>query len=123
MSNINGIHHISMKCSEKEIEEVINFYKDVLELELCNKWDSGIMFDTGGGIIEIFHNGELLNKGTIRHFALSVNNTKALTETIRNAGYDVFVEPKEICLSHMKAIISFVRGPLGEEIELFQEIK
>jgi hypothetical protein len=45
-----------------------------------------------------------------------------LTERVRNAGHEVITEPKEICLSHPKAIISFVKGPIGEEIEFFQEI-
>ena len=26
------------------------------------------MIDTGSGIIEVFHNGEITPKGTIRHF-------------------------------------------------------
>ena len=47
MSNslIKGIHHISMKCNEHEIDEVIHFYKDILELDIYNEWDTGIMFD------------------------------------------------------------------------------
>ena len=91
MSNslIKGIHHISMKCNEHEIDEVIHFYKDILELDIYNEWDTGIMFDTGSGVIEIFHNGETAPKGTIRHFALDVTDTKALTERIRNAGYEI----------------------------------
>ena len=121
-SLIKGIHHISMKCSNNEIDKVLYFYRDILELDVCNEWDTGIMIDTGSGIIEIFHNGEVSPKGTIRHFALSVTDTKSLTERVRNAGYDVITEPKEICLSHLKAIISFVKGPIGEEIEFFQEI-
>ena len=124
MSNslIKGIHHISMKCSKNEIDEVIHFYKDILELDIYNEWDTGIMFDTGSGVIEIFHNGETAPKGTIRHFALDVTDTKALTERIRNAGYEIIKEPKEINLSNLKAIISFVKGPIGEEIEFFQVI-
>ena len=124
MSNslIKGIHHISMKCNEHEIGEVIHFYKDILELDIYNEWDTGIMFDTGSGVIEIFHNGETAPKGTIRHFALDVTDTKTLTEKIRNAGYEIIKEPKEINLSHLKAIISFVIGPIGEEIEFFQVI-
>ena len=121
-SVIKGIHHISMKCSRNEIDKVIYFYRDILGLDICNEWDTGIMINTGSGIIEVFHNGEKSPKGTIRHFALSVTDAKVLTERVRSAGYDVITEPKEICLSHIKAIISFVKGPLGEEIEFFQEI-
>ena len=73
-----------MKCNEHEIDEVIHFYKDILELDVYNEWDTGIMFDTGSGVIEIFHNGETAPKGTIRHFALDVTDTKALTEKNTN---------------------------------------
>ena len=120
---IKGIHHISMKCNENQIDEVIHFYKDILELEVCNEWDTGIMINTGAGIIEVFHNGKTSPKGTIRHFALEVTDTFALTQRIKNAGYEVIVEPKEICLSNLKAFISFVKGPIREEIEFFQVIK
>lgn len=80
-----------MKCSKNEIDKVIHFYRDILELDLFNKWDTGIMIDTGTGIIEVFHNGEITPKGTIRHFALSVTDTKLLTEKVRNAGYDTLI--------------------------------
>jgi glyoxylase I family protein len=111
-----------MKCNNTEIDNVYYFYRDILELDVCNEWDTGIMIDTGSGIIEIFHNGEVSAKGTIRHFALSVTDTISLTERVRNAGYDVITKPKGICSSHLNAIISFVKGLIGEEIEFFQEI-
>lgn len=40
------------------------------------------------------------------------------------AGYEVFIEPKNIEIASMPvfpARIAFCRGPLGEEIEFFQE--
>ncbi len=53
MSNslIKGIHHISMKCNKNQIDEVIHFYKDILELEIYNEWDTGIMLDTVSRLI------------------------------------------------------------------------
>lgn len=44
-SLITGFHHISMKCSKNEIDEVLYFYRDILELDVCNEWDTGIMID------------------------------------------------------------------------------
>ena len=43
---------------------------------------------------------------------------------MRTAGYEVFIEPKDIQIQSdpvFPARIAFCRGPLGEEIELFQE--
>ena len=45
-------------------------------------------------------------------------------EKLKAAGYEVFVEPKDIVIPsepEYKARIAFGRGPLGEEIEFFQE--
>ena len=45
-------------------------------------------------------------------------------EKIKKAGYEVFVEPKDIEIQSnptFPARIAFCHGPLGEEIELFQE--
>lgn len=117
---INGIHHISMKCSENEFEKAKDFYISVLGLNIYKEWDSGIMLDTPSGVIEIFHNGENLPKGTIRHVAFSVSDVDKSIEEIRNAGYPIFVEPKDINLNGLKARIAFFFGPLKEEIEFFK---
>ena len=119
---INGIHHISMKCSKNEFQKAYDFYVNLLGLKLYNKWENGIMLKAGNDIIEIFHNGEILPKGIIRHFAFEVENTKKAIEEIRKNGYEIIIEPKEINLNGLKAIIAFIVGPIGEEIELFQPL-
>ena len=43
---------------------------------------------------------------------------------VRQAGYPVFVEPKDIVIQTtpgFPARIAFCKGPLGEDIEFFQE--
>lgn len=45
-------------------------------------------------------------------------------EAVKAAGYEVFIEPKDIEIASIPAFpvrIAFCKGPLGEEIELFQE--
>ena len=45
---------------------------------------------------------------------------------VREAGYEVFIEPKDIVITSeppFPARIAFCRGPLQEEIEFFQEKK
>ena len=45
-------------------------------------------------------------------------------ELLKEAGYEVFIEPNDIVISstpEFPARIAFCRGPVGEEIEFFQE--
>lgn len=128
MSLVKGIHHVSMQCcDQQEYEKAVQFYRDVLGMKIVRSWAEGVMLDTGCGIIEIFSNGvERLDKGTIRHFALAADDTDECIKAIRNAGYEVFVEPKDIEIPSepgYPARIAFCRGPLGEEIEFFQAIE
>ncbi|MBQ0066539.1 MAG: VOC family protein [Firmicutes bacterium] len=124
--NVYGIHHVCVKCiNEQEYEEVKNFYINVIGLPVKREWVTGIMLDTGNGLLEIFNNGdEKFDKGVIQHFALAVHDVDSLVEKVKEAGYEVFVEPKEICIPSeipFPARIAFCKGPLGEEIELFNE--
>jgi glyoxylase I family protein len=126
MSLIKGIHHVSMKCeSAEEYQKVISFYKEVLEIPVARQWSEGIMLDTGNGIIEIFNNGDkVVERGVIRHFAFATDSVDECVEKIKKAGYEVFVEPKDIEIQSnptFPARIAFCHGSLGEEIELFQE--
>ena len=126
MSFVKGIHHVCLKCSsEKEYEEVIRFYRDVLGLPVARTWAEGIMFETGSGLIEIFNNAESpLPQGTIRHFALATDDVEACVKAVSDAGYVVFIEPKDIEIPSNPVFpvrIAFCKGPLGEEIEFFQD--
>lgn len=123
---IKGIHHVSMKCSnQEEYEKTIHFYKDILGLPVKRSWNAGIMLDTGAGLIEIFNDGEeKLDKGVIRHFAFDVDDADQCIDVVRKAGYEVFVEPKDVVIASMpplQARVAFCYGPLGEEIEFFVE--
>ena len=127
MGLINGIHHISMKTSSAEqYNKVVGFYQDILGLPVLRKWEGGIMFETGAGLIEIFTNGEGdLPKGTIRHIAFNVDNVDLCVKTVTEAGYEIFMGPKDIVIPsspELHARMAFCYGPLGEEIEFFQEL-
>ncbi len=126
MSLIKGIHHISLTCcGEEEYSKTISFYRDVLKIPVVRTFSRGIMFETGAGLIEVFNDGECaLPQGTIRHFALATGDVDACVKAVREAGYEVFVEPKDIEIASepvFPARIAFCRGPLGEEIEFFCE--
>ena len=115
---VKGLHHVSMKCSSiEEYEKTVDFYKNIIGIPVARTWEAGIMLDTGSGIIEIFNDGDgALGKGVIRHFAFATDDVDACAE--------VSIEPKNIEIASLPAFparIAFCKGPLGEEIEFFQE--
>ena len=123
---ITGIHHVSMKCGTPEaFARAKAFYMDVLGLSVRREWPSGIMLDTGCGLIEIFSNGlGIGQKGAVRHFALATEDVDGMAERVRTAGYEVFIEPNDLLIPSdppFHARMAFCRGPLGEEIEFFCE--
>ena len=123
---IRGIHHISMKCGTAEdLARVRAFYVDALGMTVCRAWSEGIMIDTGNGLIEVFTNGPGERaKGAIRHVALLVDDVDETVARVKEAGYEVFIEPNDKTFDADPPFafrMAFCRGPLGEEIELFQE--
>ena len=123
---IRGIHHVSMKCGTKEeLERAKAFYLGVLGMTLAREWPEGILIDTGNGLIEIFGNGEgIRSKGAVRHLALAADDVDGIADAVRAAGYTVFHGPKDIMIPSeppLHARMAFCSGPLGEEIEFFQE--
>lgn len=123
---IKGIHHISMKCgTEEELRKVKEFYIDILGLKICRTWSDGLMIDTGNGFIEIFTNAEGEHRlGAIRHLALLTDNVDEITAKVKNAGYEVFVEPGDKVIGSVPEYpvrMAFCFGPLGEQVEFFCE--
>ena len=124
---VTGLHHISMKCGTAEdFVRAKAFYCNVLGLPVKREWSEGILIDAGSGLIEIFNTGKgEMKKGAVRHFALKTDNVDVDAEKVKRAGYQVFIEPKNIVMDSIppySARIAFCFGPLGEEIELFQEL-
>ena len=85
------------------------------------------MVDVGdGNYIEIFERSEPASpeEATILHFALRTDDCAALTETVRAAGREITMEPKEVTIDSsagpIPVKISFFKGPDGEVVELFE---
>ena len=128
---ILGMHHISMKCADKvQFEKAVTFYKDILGFTEERRWAEGVMLKAGTNDIagtparlEIFCNGEgVREQGAIRHFALETKNVDELAAKVKTAGYEVFIEPKNITIEsepQFHARMAFFYGPLGEQVELF----
>ena len=123
---ITGIHHISLKCGTREaFEKAKDFYLNLLGFSAVREWPEGILIDTGCGQIEIFSNGEgIRTKGALRHIAFATDNADEMAAKVKAAGYEVFIEPNDIVIRSdppYPARMAFCFGPLGEEIEFFQE--
>jgi glyoxylase I family protein len=123
---VTGMHHISMKCGTKEeFDKAKDFYLNLLGFSVKREWPEGIMIDCGSVLLEIFCNGEgIKTKGAIRHAAYATDDVDGIIARVRSAGYKVFIEPNDIVIPSVpecRACMAFCIGPLGEEIEFFQE--
>ena len=130
-TQILGMHHVSMKCADKVLfEKAVEFYKDILGFCEERRWAEGVMLKAGtdgtagtSARLEIFCNGEGIPElGAIRHFALETKNVDELAAKVKAAGYEVFIEPKDITIASQPpfhARMAFFYGPLGEQVELF----
>lgn len=61
---------------------------------------------------------------TVDFYKNITDDVDACVDAVKKAGYEVFIEPKNIEIASIPvfpARIAFCRGPLGEEIEFFQE--
>jgi len=129
MSLTKGIHHIAIKAKGvKEYEKVMHFYTQVLGMPVVRRWGKddnlGAMVDTGNSVLEIFSNApDMPDQGALRHIAFDVEDTDACIAAVKEAGYAVTVEPKDIVIEAdypLAARIAFCIGPVGESIEFFQ---
>ena len=123
---IKGIDHISMKCDSPEVfAETKRFYTEVLGLPVVREWPKGMMIETGNCWLEIGNDeSSPLERGAIRHFAFYADEIDSLAQRIRDAGYEVFMDPKDVCIPsdpEIPARIAFCYGPLHEEIEFFHD--
>lgn len=128
---IQGIEHVCIKCKNKEeFTKVKEFYVTTLGLDILRSWGDDkhpcVMFDTGNGGIEVFTEDiDDLPQGTIRHFALATNDVDGCVDAVRKAGYPIIKEPKSVTLPSNPPYslrMAFCIGPVGEEIEFFQEL-
>ena len=123
---ITGLHHISMKCgTSEEFEKAKSFYTGLLGFNVVREWPEGIMLGCGNFQLELFCNGAGVKElGAIRHMALATDDVEGIVAKVKEAGYEVFIEPKDIVIGSVPefhARMAFCFGPLGEQIEFFKE--
>ena len=115
---INGIHHVCIKCRKDQVEKVKEFYTEVLGLPVVRSWGepelAGFVFDSGAGLIEVFTNAqEDLPQGSIRHFAFATSDVDQCVKAVREAGYAITVEPKDVTLATTPPSPIRVSSPSG----------
>ena len=123
---ITGVHHIAMKCgTTEEVERVKDFYINTLGMSIRREWPDGIMIDTGNCLLEIFTNGDGVKElGALRHIAFATDDVDEIIRLVKDAGYEVFIEPTDKEMQSNPAYpfrMAFCYGPLGEEVEFFCE--
>lgn len=131
-----GTHHISIQTHLWDAS--LHLYKDILGMKVVAQFGSSerpmALLDMGDGShIELagstnetpaseeisqeckpaFHN-------PIAHLALATTDTRMAVEHVRQAGYMITVEPRQIDLNGLNVTIAFFKGPNNEEIEFFQ---
>ena len=131
MALTKGVHHIAIKANGVEaFEKLMHFYTQILGMPIVRTWGEGAnaaaMVDIGGGsVMELFANApDELPQGAIRHIALATDDVDACVKAVREAGYQITMEPNDIVIGSvppLPARIAFCIGPCGEEIEFFAD--
>ena len=123
-----GTHHIAVQA--KDWDASLKLYRDVLGMAVVAEFGTPerkiMLLDIGDGShIELFEpTGDAPQAGEasqpFMHFAFATTDTRAAVEHVRQAGYEVTVEPKRMNLGGLEVTIAFFKGPSGEELEFFQ---
>ena len=126
-----GFHHVALHSSD--FDKSYKFYTEGLGAKEFRRWTSEdrtiALLDMGGGVcIELFSNGKKRTcfeeqAGLYVHLALNVKDSAAAFERAIACGAKEKMAPKSMELPSeppFPAVISFVYGPAGEEIEFFQ---
>ena len=100
-----GVHHIAIKCNGvAHFEKTVHFYHTLLGMPVVREWSTNeglpcAMVDIGGSMMEIFSNAaDVLPQGTLRHLAFAVDSVDECISVVREAGYQITMEPTDICI-------------------------
>ena len=115
----------------KDLQKSLDFYQKLLNMSVVKKKrldDADLYFledEEHTAQIELTYNDDTPENGyengnAFGHFAFSVESMADFTEKLKALGYEYLYEPFEIFTG---TIISFVKDPDGNEIELIQKAK
>jgi len=126
-----GLHHVTVQA--RDWDQSLRLYRDVLGMKVVAEFGPPdrriILLDAGDGAhIELLAPtadspgvGDPAANDPLTHIALATTDTRAATEHVRQAGYEITMEPRDVDLNGLLATVSFFKGPSGELIEFFQE--
>ena len=123
-----GTHHIALQT--RDWEASLRLYRDVLGMPVVAEFGSPerriLLLDIGDGShMELFAPlpdaaDQPAAANLIPHIALATTNTRQAIEHVRQAGYTIKTEPKDVQLGPLFVTLAFFIGPNGETIEFFQ---
>ena len=125
-----SIHHVTVQA--RDWAASLRLYRDVLGMEVVAEFGPPgqkiVLLDVGdGGHIELKaptadtpQVGSAAANDPLVHVALATSDAPGALEHVRQAGYEITLEPKTVGVGDMKVTVAFFRGPNGEDIEFFQ---
>ncbi len=130
MSKIRGVHHIALLTTIEKYDATVDFYNNVLGLSTVRSWgegaNRGIMISCGDNtVLEIMSKDIQMptEDGVFAHIALETDAVDELVKTVRDAGYEVTMEPTDVTISSEPPYpirVAFFRGPMNEHVEFFK---
>ena len=124
---IQGVHHIALKPTAEQYSSVVELYTKVLGMEVTKSWGDPnmpcLMVSCGdNSCLEIIPEKEMSQKGgALNHLALATDKVDEAIARVREAGYEIAIEPNDMELAGSPIRIAFCWGPMGEYIEFFWE--
>ena len=125
-----GLHHVTIQT--RDLESSLRLYQEILGMQVVAEFGSPerrvMLLDMGDGShIELVAPtadspavGSPAANDPLVHVALATPDAAASLEPVRQAGYEVTMEPKAVTLGSLEATVAFFKGPNGEDIEFFQ---
>ena len=116
---IDGVHHIALKPTAEQYEKTVEFYTQLLGFEVKKSWGDPqrpcLMVSCGdNSCMEILNGEESAAKGgALDHIAFATSRVDELVERVRQAGYEIAVEPKGGEVAGSPIRLAFCWGPMG----------
>jgi len=125
-----GAHHVTIQA--RNWEDSLHLYRDVLGMIPTAEFGPPdrriVLLDMGDGShIELIEPtpdtplpGSAATNDPIVHIGLASTDARAAAEHVRDAGFEITVEPKDVDLNGLNVTVAFFKGPSGEVIEFFE---
>lgn len=115
---ITGVAHVALYTPY--LEQTVSFYQEVFHAKTIKAFGlphKGCWLSLGEDILEVFES-KPLGDGLFKHIAIACDDVDVYFHLALSHGATSHVPPKDIT-QPVPARIAFVKGPSGEQIELF----